>query len=137
MLKVLFTGTRYIIQVNKDLEYSYPREKNVLSGIIFLEKVRSMFRLIKTYWKVLLYSTVCQQLWDCQFCCYVSLLLRKQKYHKSAKCSLNLCCANGIREKNEKIFILILLFGASKRWNLSEAQQKSVKIKVMSFFISN
>ena len=90
VLKVLFTGTRYIIQVNNNLEYSHPREKNVLSGIIFLVKVRSMFRLIKTYWKVLLYSTVCQQLWDCQFCCYVSLLLRKQKYHKSEKCSLNL-----------------------------------------------
>ena len=37
--------------------------------------------------------------------------------------------------KWHKFFIFKLLFGASKRWNLSEALQKSVKIKIMSFLI--
>ena len=50
--------------------------------------------------------------------------------------TLNPCCLNGIMGKNNKLFILTLLFDASKRWNPSESPQSSVKIKIMSFFIS-
>ena len=38
--------------------------------------------------------------------------------------------------KGHTFFILTLLFGASKRLNLSQAPQRSVKIKIMLFFIS-
>ena len=51
------------------------------------------------------------------------------------KCSPNPCCPNWIRGKIT-FFIFTLLFAASKGWNLSEASQGSVKIKIMSFFIS-
>ena len=50
--------------------------------------------------------------------------------------TLKPCCLNGIMGKNNTLFILTLLFDASKRWNPSESPQSSVKIKIMSFFIS-
>ena len=67
---------------------------------------------------------------------YVSLLIRKLKWHKLGV-RQNLVLSQWNKWKKwHKFFIFTFLFGAFKRWNLSEALKRSVKIKIMSFFIS-
>ena len=135
-----------LIAVNNNLDISsHLKEKEVLSGKIFLEKVCSIWQysnsqkmpvLFDNYYFIVLLVSNSEGV---NIVFHESLLLRKQKkltqkFENVQSWPLSSQWNKG--EKGHKFFILTLLSGGLKRWNLSEAAQRIVKIKTIIFYFN-
>ena len=135
-----------LIAVNNNLDISsHLKEKEVLSGNIFLEKVCSIWQysnsqkmpvLFDNYYFIVLLVSNSEGV---NIVFHESLLLRKQKkltqkFENVQSWPLSSQWNKG--EKGYKFFILTLLSGGLKRWNLSKAAQRIVKIKTIIFYFN-
>ena len=135
-----------LIAVNNNLDISsHLKEKEVLSGKIFLEKVCSIWQysnsqkmpvLFDNYYFIVLLVSNSEGV---NIVFHESLLLRKQKkltqkFENVQSWPLSSQWNKG--EKGYKFFILTLLSGGLKRWNLSKAAQRIVKIKTIIFYFN-
>ena len=135
-----------LIAVNNNLGISsHLKEKEVLSGKIFLEKVCSIWQysnsqkmpvLFDNYYFIVLLVSNSEGV---NIVFHESLLLRKQKkltqkFENVQSWPLSSQWNKG--EKGYKFFILTLLSGGLKRWNLSKAAQRIVKIKTIIFYFN-